>query len=238
MGVIDNTFSNVKHPPVRAAKAMSTGSFAHITSDAEAKIEVSNLMGEYKQQIDGRLRTMKGEPMQIHMKKNAHVTVMNVCIPRKTPLAYLDAAKKKIDEDVKLGIIEKVDRISEWCSPMSFVQKPGGGIRSVVDLVQLNKFVDRPTHPFPASKEIIARIPKRSTCFPVFDCKHGYWQIELTKESRPYTCFMTEWGRYQYKRAPMRLVSSGDEFCARSDIALANIPGVFKLVDDILVHGE
>ena len=66
--------------------------------------------------------------MQIHMKKNANVTVMKVCTPRKTQLAYLDAAKKKIDEDVKLGIIEKVDGIWEWCSPMSFVLKPGGGI--------------------------------------------------------------------------------------------------------------
>ena len=173
LGVIDNTFPNVKHPPVRAEKTMSTGSFAHIETDAEAKTEVSNLMGEYKQvfQIDGRLRTMKGEPMQIHMKKNAHVTVMNVCTPKKTPLAYLDAAKKKIDEDIKLGIIEKVDGISERCSPMSFVQKPGGGIRSVVDLVHLNKFVDRPTHPFRASKENIVRIPKISKCFAVFDSK-------------------------------------------------------------------
>ena len=48
LGVIDNTFPNVKHRPVRAAKTMSTRSFAHITSDAEAKTEVSNLMGEYK----------------------------------------------------------------------------------------------------------------------------------------------------------------------------------------------
>ena len=49
---------------------------------------------------------------------------------------------------------------------------------------------------------------------------------------------MTEWGRFQYKRAPMGLVSSGDEFCARTDRALAGIQGVYKLVDDILVHGE
>jgi hypothetical protein len=95
---------------------------------------------------------------------------MNVCTPRKTPLAYLVAAKKKI----KLGIIEKVDGVSEWRSLMSFVRKPGGGIRSVVDLVQLNKFVDRPTHLFPASKEILARIPKRSICFAVFD-----WNINV-----------------------------------------------------------
>ena len=36
----------------------------------------------------------------------------------------------------------------------------------------------------------------------------------------------------------MGLISSGDEFCARTDRALADITGVFKLVDDILVHGE
>ena len=211
--VINNTFPNIKGTPVRAARTMITNSFAHIETDREAKIEVTNLRGEYKQvfQIDGHLRTMKGEPMQIHVKGNTNVTVMNVCTSRKTPLAYLDAAKKKIDEDVKLGIIEKVDGVPEWCSPMSFVQKPGGGIRSVVDLVQLNKFVDRPTHPFPASKKIIARIPKRSQCFAVFDCKHGYGQIEVAKESCPYTCFMTDWGRYQYKRAPMGLISSGDQ---------------------------
>ena len=97
MGIINSTFPNVKHPPVRATKTVSTGSFAHIETDAEAKAEVSNLMGEYKQvfQIDGCLRTMKGEPMQIHKKKNAHVTVMNICTPWKTPLANLDAAKEK-----------------------------------------------------------------------------------------------------------------------------------------------
>ena len=107
------------------------------------------------------------ERMQIHIKQNMKVTVMNVCTPRKTPLAYLEAAKKKIDDDVKLGIIEKVEGVAEWCSPMSFVPKPNGDIRSVVDLVQLNKHVDRPTHPFPAPKEIIARIPKTSKYFAV-----------------------------------------------------------------------
>ena len=36
----------------------------------------------------------------------------------------------------------------------------------------------------------------------------------------------------------MGLTSSGDEFCARTDKALAGIPGVFKLVDDILMLGD
>ena len=29
-----------------------------------------------------------------------------------------------------------------------------------MDLVQLNKFVERPTHPFPAPKDIVVRKPK------------------------------------------------------------------------------
>ena len=99
------------------------------------------------------------------MKKNANVTVMNVCTPRKTPLAYLDAAKKKIDEDVKLGIFEKVDGISEWCSPMSFV-------------------------PIPSIQRNYSKDPE-----------HGYWQIELAKESRPYTCFIMGVNKKIFTRA-------------------------------------
>ena len=49
---------------------------------------------------------------------------------------------------------------------------------------------------------------------------------------------MTEWVSFRYKCALMGLVSSGDEFCARTDRALADIPGVYKLVDDILVHAS
>ena len=36
----------------------------------------------------------------------------------------------------------------------------------------------------------------------------------------------------------MGLASSGDEFCKRTNQALAGIPGLFKLVDDILVRGR
>ena len=121
---------------------------------------------------------------------------------------------------------------------MSFVPKPGGKVRSVVDLVELNKYVERPTHPFPAPRDIIAQIPSTSKCFAVFDALHGYWQIPLDEESKPLTTFITEFGRYRYLHAPMGLTSSGDEFCALTDKALSGIPGVHKLVDDILFYGE
>ena len=77
-----------------------------------------------------------------------------------------------------------VKDVSDWCSPMSFVPKPNGDVKPVVDLVHLNKFVERPVHPFPSPKDIIAQIPGTSKYFAVFDAKNGYWQISLDEESK------------------------------------------------------
>ena len=106
----------------------------------------------------------------------------------------------------------------------------------MVDLKGLNDYVQRPTHPFPAAKDIIHTIPNGSTRFAVFDCLKGYWQIMLDEESKPLTTFLTEFGRYRYLRAPMGLNASGDEFCRRTDEAMEGLEGVKKLVDDILIY--
>ena len=60
----------------------------------------------------------------------------------------------------------------------------------------------------------------------------------MDDESKPLTTSITEFGRYRYRCAPMGLTSSGDEFCARRDKALAGVLGVHKLVDDILIYGK
>merc|ERR1711978_146036 len=95
-----------------------------------------------------KLKTMKGGPMKIRLK-DGPIKPLHVNTPRKTPYAYQDKAKAKLDHLVELGILEKVDGVSEWVSPMSFVPKPDGDVRPVADLVYLNKHVERPVHPFP-----------------------------------------------------------------------------------------
>ena len=184
---------------------------------------------------DEVLKIMKGNPVSIQLKP-VPITPTHVVVARKTPFAFQALAKAELQSLVKMGIIEACgSEASEWCSPCHFVRKPNGGVRTVVDLQGLNKFVMRPTHPFPTGMDILTSIPKDSKVFAVFDCLKGYWQLELDKESRKYTTFMTEFGRFRYLRAPMGLSASGDEFCLRTDEAIANLPGVKKLVDDVLV---
>ena len=188
-------------------------------------------------EVDGVLKTMKGGPMKIHLK-DVPIIPTQLYTARKVPYAFEDSARAELDKLEKMGIIEKVEGASDWCSPISFVRKPGGGVRSVVDLKGLNKYVMRPTHPFPAGKDIIATIPPSSKVFAVFDCLKGYWQVPLDEDSRPLTTFLTEFGRYRYLRAPMGLNASGDEFCLRTDKAVAGITGVKKLVDDVLIFAD
>ena len=62
--------------------------------------------------VGGKLNSMK-----IHLKPGPK-NVTHLYTPRKCPYAFKGQA---------LGIIEKVEGTSKWCSPMSFVMKPNGG---------------------------------------------------------------------------------------------------------------
>ena len=212
-------------------------------SSGDPKKAMESLIEEFKTSVfntEGELKPMKGGPMKIHLKEGP-IKPFHIYTPRKIPYAYKEAAKAKLDKDESLGVIEKVPlgSPSSWCLPMSFVPKKNGkDVRTIFDGTKLNDNVHRTTHPFPSPTDIVSSIPPDTKMFAVFDCLHGYWQLELDEESKPLTTFLTEFGRYRYRRAPMGLVSSGDEFCARTDRALSGLPGVMKLVDDILICGK
>ena len=79
-------------------------------------------------------------------------------------------------------------------------------------------------------------VKPESKHFAKLDAIQGYFQIPLDEESSKLTTFLLPMGRFRYTRAPMGLNASGDEWCARSDHALAGLQGVTKLVDDILIQ--
>ena len=101
-------------------------------------------------------------------------------MPRKTLYAYQDKTKAKLDHLVELCILEKIDGVLEWISPMSFVPKPDGDVRTVADLNYLNKHVECSVHPFPTPCNIVAMIP----------CTSKYFA------GKPLATFITEWGCY------------------------------------------
>ena len=177
--------------------------------------------------------------MKIQFKKEVTVTPTKIYTAAQQPLHLKGAGDKAVKEAIKYHLIEELgeSETSEWCSRGFIVMKKDDTGRLVVDYSPLNKFIEHPTHPFLPGNEILKNINTTSTVFCKLDCIKGYNQIPLDEESKKLTTFLLLSGRYRYLRAPMGLSSSSDEWCKRSDKALAGIPGVQKLVDDILVEG-
>jgi len=79
-----------------------------------------------------------------------------------------------------------------------------------------------------------------SKYFLKLDLCDSYHQIRLHKDSRKFTQFLTEFGKFQYKVLPEGISASGDLFNARMDIAFETMSpeNFIRLIDDILIQGQ
>ena len=207
--------------------------------EENAEILKNKLFEKYTDVFDTstNLKAMDGKPVHIHLKEDA--VPYAISCPRKIPYAWREEVKTELDDMVKKTIIKPVEGTpSDFVSPLVVVQKPNGKVRICVDYTMLNRYVKRPLHPFKAPWEAVSNIDRKSKYFSTLDATSGYWQLRLDEESQHLTTFLTPWGRYQFLRTPMGLVSSGDEFCRRGDEAFAGMSNIEKVVDDILLHDE
>ena len=184
---------------------------------------------------------MSGPPMKVHFKKEAikkGIRPKKVYTTSQPPLHLKPAADKALAEAIEGKLLEEVpvNEPSDWCSRGFFVPKPDGGARLVVDLSHLNAQIDRPVHPFVHGTELLKNLDPTSRVFCKLDAVLGYNQIPLDEESKKLFTFLLHSGRYRCLRAPMGCSASSDEWCKRSDAALVGLPGVHKLVDDILIE--
>ena len=79
---------------------------------------------------------------------------------------YEPESNKTVTELIERKVIAPVYEPTTWCSPAFFVlEADGKRVRLVTDFTALNKFIRRPTHPFPSTREIIESIPPDAKLF-------------------------------------------------------------------------
>ncbi len=201
---------------------------------------VDSLLEEYADVFEAeKITPLHGSPMQIHLnRKDPAYRPVRVSHHRKVPLHFQEEADKTLKWFLDSGVIVPVlptEKV-EWVSPGFFVAKPNGKVRLVTDLRAINKFVERPCHPFPSPRDVIRNIKTDSKYFLKLDALQGYYQLSLDEESSYLTTFLLPSGRYRFLRAPMGMVNSSDVFCHRTDDIFAAVPDVLKIVDDALLQ--
>ena len=153
------------------------------------------------------------------------------------PLPYKtrEIMESEIDEIIELGVIEP--SISPYSSPIVLVPKKDGSVRFCIDFRKLNKVTEFVAEPMPNMSEVINRMSGHRFYSQMDLCK-GYWQLGLSKRSRPYTAFETPRGLFQFKTMPFGLVNEGASFCCLIRIVLQGLRNVDSFVDDMWIFTE
>lgn len=165
-------------------------------------------------------------------------------IVRCTPIRYSPEDQKEFTIQLKelldLGIIS--ESTSPHSSPAFLVRKHNeikrGKARMVIDYRELNKKIVFDGYFLPYKRNLINRLAGKKW-FSKFDCKSGFWQIKLTKESQPLTAFSTPQGQYECKVLPFGLKNSPQQYQRRMDKVFRNLNEFcIVYVDDILIFSD
>ena len=153
--------------------------------------------------------------------------VNNAIPPVQMPIHRLPAAKREkekatLDRYVALGIIQKVDEPTPWCSNPIIVETLTKFCICLEQCHTINRVIECP-------------IFQMST---LAEHQEGFLQCPLDEPSSFMTTMHTSFGRYRWLRKPFGVNSAPEEFQMRIAATLESLEGVISIADDILVYGE
>ena len=173
---------------------------------------------------------MKTPLAHIHLKPDVTPSACHTTIP--IPYHWKEQVKASLDADIAKDIITKVPigTPTTWGSQIIVVPKKDGTPRRTVDLQCLNAHCLHETHHCPSPFQLVCQIPA-NTYKIVLDAVDGYHAIPLYQDSQSLTAFITEWGRFMYKRIPQGFIAARNIYTRRYDEIIKDIPRKVKCVD-------
>ncbi|EKX30809.1 hypothetical protein GUITHDRAFT_50946, partial [Guillardia theta CCMP2712] len=106
--------------------------------------------------------------------------------------------------------------------------------RFCTDMRFVNSLIRNDNFPLPLVMELIERVePGARLWISSLDLAKSFWQLELDAASRKYTCFITKFGKYQYRRIPFGLVDSANQFQKFLESVLQGLENCLSYIDDV-----
>jgi hypothetical protein len=96
---------------------------------------------------------------------------------------------------------------SEWACPMFTIAKPDGSLRSLADLREVNKVIQRKPYPLPRISDMLQKLEGFMYATSL-DLNMGYYHMLLTPFARRLCTIVLPWAKYKYFRLPMGLYQS------------------------------
>ncbi|XP_046851152.1 uncharacterized protein K02A2.6-like [Xenia sp. Carnegie-2017] len=154
--------------------------------------------------------------------------------PRKVPFALKARLKNELDHMEQLGIIEKVEKSTDWVNALVVVEKPDGKLRICLDPRPLNQAIKRQHYRLPTTEEIVSQM-SCANVFSKLDASNGYWQIAVEDSTSDLLTFGTAFGRYRFKRMLYGIHSASEITQFEISNIIAGCEGCANSQDDIIV---
>ncbi|GBM70489.1 Retrovirus-related Pol polyprotein from transposon 297 [Araneus ventricosus] len=119
--------------------------------------------------------------------------------PRRLPFSEKKIVQTQVAEWLEQGIVEPCS--SEYSIPVVIVRKNDGTPRVCIDYRKLNKVIVKDRFPLPLIEDILDRLIG-SRVFSTIDLKNAFFHVDVNKDSRKYTSFVTHEGQYQFFKVP------------------------------------
>ena len=214
------------------------------TSVSRLPLTKQDILSQYSGCFEG-IGHFPGDPYKFHLKPDHQLTRH---APRKVPVHLETAFKEEIDSLVKQGILEEVNKHTDWVNSYVIVEKDTGNhhspnhtvkkkLRICLDPRDLNEALDREPYHTRSMDEITAKL-QGMTVFTIVDFKKGYWMVVLHPDSRRLTCMALPFGRFQWTHLPMGTVVAQDIFQSKLDAIFIGMEGVTGIADDMIIAGK
>lgn len=203
-----------------------------LTSIDEYKVAAKQIMDKWSDVFDGQGK-LDGV-VHLELKPNA---VPSSEAPRRVPEALRESLRQELSRMESEDIIEKIDYHTDYISNLVLVKKTDNKLRICLDPFKLNKDLHRCDYQIPKLEEILPKLTN-ARVFTKLDAKNGYWQLELSTESKKLTAFWTPFGRYVFKRLAFGLKPASEIYQQRQHEIVDGLDGVQVIHDDIIVYGR
>ena len=127
--------------------------------------------------------------------------------------------------------------MSPWASPVVLVCKKDGSLWFCIDLRKLNNQTIKDAQSLPRIEDSLDCL-NGATIFTSLDLQSGYWQVEMTEDSKPLTAFTVgPLGFYECVQMPFGLTNTLATFQCLMETCLGEIHLKWCIIylDDIIV---
>ena len=157
---------------------------------------------------------------------------------RRIPPHQYEEVRKHLQEMLDIGAIRR--STSPWASPVVLVCKKDGSLWFCIDLRKFNNQTIKDAQSLPRIKDSLNCLDG-AAIFTSLDLQSGYWQVEMTEDSKPLTAFTVgPLGFYKCVWMPFGLTNAPATFQHLMETCLGEMHLKWCIIylDDIIVFSK